>query len=156
MWSSPAASIAPRVPRGHDGVGLAGADGTARGDQARVRLRAHRVGRLLVHADLLGRLDELEALRVEVGGPEEDDVDAVARRLERARDHLAGPAVAAQGVDRYPRHYGAVRRQRLDVAAPVRLAVRADVMRPLRPVADRALVHARRLQAMRRPALVAA
>src|SRR5262245_31606535 len=47
-------------------------------------------------------------------------------------------------------------RQRLDIAAPVRLAVRADVMRPLGAMADRALVHARRLQAMRRPALVAA
>ena len=55
------------VPRGDDGVGLAVADGAARGDEARVGLRPHGVGRLLVHRDLLGRLDELETLGVEAG-----------------------------------------------------------------------------------------
>ena len=95
------------VPRGDDGVGVAGADGAARCDEARVRLRAHRVGRLLVHRDLLGRRDELEALGVEGRRAEEDDVDALARRFERARDHLDRAAVAAQGIDGYPGHYGA-------------------------------------------------
>ena len=58
-----------RVPCGDDRVGFAGADGSDSGDEARVRLRAHRVRRLLVHLDHVARLDELEALRVEVCGP---------------------------------------------------------------------------------------
>src|SRR5437870_9224397 len=46
--------------------------------------------------------------------------------------------------------------QRLDFAPAVRLAVRADAVRLLRLVADRALVHARRLETMLRTPLVAA
>ena len=46
-------------------------------------------------------------MRLEAQGSVEDDVDAVVRRLERSRDHLGGTAVAAHGVNGYPRHYGA-------------------------------------------------
>ena len=46
--------------------------------------------------------------------------------------------------------------QRLDLAPVVRLAVRADAVRQLRLMADRALVDARRLDPVLRPALVAA
>src|SRR5512133_150773 len=46
--------------------------------------------------------------------------------------------------------------ERLDLAPAVRPAVRADAMRPLRTVALRALVDPRRLEAVRRAALVAA
>src|SRR5262245_14454158 len=46
--------------------------------------------------------------------------------------------------------------ERLDLAAAVRLARRADAVRQLGLVADRALVDARGLQAMRSPPLVAA
>ena len=95
------------VPGGDDRVGLTGADRTTGGDEARVRLRAHRVGRLLVHLDHVAGDDELEALRVDGLRPVEDDVDPVARRLERARDDLDRTPVSPQGVDRYPRHYGA-------------------------------------------------
>ena len=48
------------------------------------------------------------------------------------------------------------RSERLDLAPAVRLARRAHAVRLLRLVADRALVDAGRLQAMRRPPLVAA
>src|SRR6187200_322427 len=47
------------------------------------------------------------------------------------------------------------RAERFDFAAPVRLAGGAHVVRPLRLVADRTLVDAGRLQAMRGPPLVA-
>ncbi len=79
-----------------------------------------------------------------------------------SRDASTAPAITSAGPRSPPRASTAITplrggsRQRLDVTSPVRLAVRADVMRPLRAVADRALVHARRLEAMRRPALVAA
>ena len=58
-----------RVPGGHDCVRITVADGAARDDERAVRLRAHGLDRLLVHLDRVGRLDELEALRVEAGGP---------------------------------------------------------------------------------------
>ena len=95
------------VPGGDDRVGLAGADRTTGGDEARVRLRAHGVGRLLVHLDHVPGDDALEPLRLEALRPVEDDVDPVARRLERARDDLGRSPVSPEGVDRYPRHYGA-------------------------------------------------
>src|SRR6187399_2174630 len=47
------------------------------------------------------------------------------------------------------------RAERLDFAAPIRLAGGAHAVRPLRLVADRTLVDAGRLQAMRGPPLVA-
>ena len=48
----------------------------------------------------LGRVDELEPARVEAGRPEERDLDAVGRSLERAGDDLVRGAIAAQRVDR--------------------------------------------------------
>ena len=73
-------------------------------------------------------------------------------------DDLAGPAVAAHRVDgNRDGHVGLeAGAERLDVAALVRLAVRADAMRPLRLPAGRADVHARRLDAVLGAALVAA
>ena len=54
-----------RVPRGDDRVGVAVGDASDGGDETRVGLRAHRLGRLLRHLDPVGRLDEREAARVE-------------------------------------------------------------------------------------------
>ena len=76
-----------------------------RGDERAVRLRPHRLGRLLVHLDLLRRLDELEALRVEPGGAVEDRLDRIGRRFERAGDDFVRRAVAAKGVDGNPDHF---------------------------------------------------
>ena len=96
-----------RVPGRDDRVGFAGADGSTRCDEARVRLRPHGVRGLLVHRDLLGRRDELEAVGVERRRAEENDVDALARGLERPGDHLDRAAVAAKGIHGYAGHYGA-------------------------------------------------
>ena len=96
--------------------------------------------------------------RVEAGRAEEHGVDPVGGGLERARDDL----VRARGrrPSRRPRRgpsgYGARRAERLDLAALVRLARRADAVRPLRLMAGRADVDARRLDAVLRAALVAA
>ena len=156
MCSSPAASIAPVFPA--ETTASASPAPTAR--QAATRLEsgfARTASAGFSCISITSRRDDaLEALRVEVLRPVEDDVDPVARRLERARDDLGRTPVSPEGVDRYPRPLRRLSRQRLDVAALVRLAVRARVMRALRAMARRALVDARRLEAMRRPALVAA
>ena len=149
-----------RVPGGDDRIRLAVSDRAAREDERAVRLRAHGLDRLLVHRDRLCRLDELEALRVEPLRPVEDRLERVRGGLERARDDLVGPAVAAHGVDGdadgVSHGLRSRRSERLDFAPAVRLARRAHAVGLLRLVADRALVHARRLQAMRGPPLVAA
>jgi hypothetical protein len=46
-------------------------------------------------------------LRVQVRRSVENDVDLVARRLERACDHFGRAPVSSEGIDRYARHYGA-------------------------------------------------
>ena len=79
------------VARGHDGLGLAFADRTAGADERALRLAADRVGRLLVHRDHVGRLDQLEALRVEARRTDDDRDDVVRACVERARDDLLGP-----------------------------------------------------------------
>ena len=88
----------------------------------------------------------------------QDRRQSVGGRLERACDDLRRPAVAPHRVDRDPRHsaLGSVDAERLDLAALVRPAVRARVMRPLRLPAVRADVHLRRLDRVRRAPLVAA
>ena len=125
-------------------------------DERRVRLRAHGLGGLLGHLDRVRRVDELEPARVEPGRPVEDHVDAVGGRLERAGDDLVRGAVPAQRVDRDAGHgVYAGEAERLDLAALVGAAGRADAVGELRRVALRAGVHARRLDRVRRPALVA-
>ena len=69
-----------------------------------LRLRAHGLGRLLVHRDPLGRLDELETAGVEPGRAEEDRLDRVGPRLEGACDDLLRGAVAPHRVDRDAGH----------------------------------------------------
>ena len=97
-------------------------------------------------------------LRVETGRAVEHRNDPVGGSLERSDDDLVRAAVAAHGVDgdpgRSPREAGVI--ERLDVAALVRLAVRADAVRPLRLAAGRADVHARRFDPVLGAALVAA
>ena len=96
-----------RVPGGDDRVRVVFADRAAGGDERAVRLRLHGLRRLLVHADRLGRLDELEALRIEAGRTEQDRLDLFGGRVDRAGDHLFRPAVTPQRVDRDADHYGA-------------------------------------------------
>ena len=66
-------------------------DRAARGDQRAVRLRANRLGGLLVHRDHLLGDDVLEPARVERGRAEEDRDDPVRRGLERAATTSSGP-----------------------------------------------------------------
>ena len=75
-------------------------------DERAVRLRAHGLGRLLVHRDHLLGDDELEPARVERRGAVEHRDDPVRRRLERAGDDLVRAAVAAHGVDGNPDGHG--------------------------------------------------
>ena len=145
-----------RVPGGDDCVRVAVAHGAARGDERAVGLRAHCLDRLLVHLDRVCGLHELEALRVEAGGAEEDRLNR-ARRAPRARPRRSRPGPGRRPWRRPPHErethsfLRSRRAERLDFAAPVRLAGGADTVRPLRLVADRTLVDAGRLQAMRAP-----
>src|SRR5437870_4966988 len=68
----------------------------------------------------------------------------------------SGPAPPAAPQEREFKALRSRSAERLDLAPAVRLAVRADTVRPLRLVADRAEVHARRFEPVRGPALVAA
>src|SRR5439155_12492209 len=100
---------------------------------------------------------QLETARLEGRIAEQDDLEPVAVRVERARDDLAGPPIAPHRVDRDTDHaLGRVEAERLDLATLVRAAVQADVVRPLRLPALRADVDAGRADRMRRAALVAA
>ena len=99
-WIRPAASIAPVLPAETTASALAVGDRPTRRDERRVRLRPHRLGRLLVHLDHVGRLDELEPAGLEPGRSEEDRRQAVGRGEQRAGDDLVRRAIAAHGVDR--------------------------------------------------------
>ena len=57
----------------------------------------------VVHLDHVGRFDELQAVRVDPGRAEEDDLDPFRCSLERARDDLVRRPVASHRVDRYAR-----------------------------------------------------
>ena len=154
----PAASIAPVLPADTTASALAVGDRAHRRDEARVRLRAHRLGRLVGHLDHLGRLDERQPVRLEARRPVEDDVDPGGGGVERAEDHLAGRVVSTERVDRDAGHGASLRSleaERLDFAALVRAAGRADAVRALRRPALRAHVDARRLDGVRGAALVA-
>jgi hypothetical protein len=78
--------------------------------EGRIRARPHRARRILVHADHVGRAEDLDAggrgaagkmWGDRVGATDEQDVDvALLGRTERARDDLARRAVASHRVDR--------------------------------------------------------
>ena len=104
------------------------------GDERAVRLRADGLGGLLVHLDHVGRLEQLEPVRLESGRPKSTGTIASVRRLEGTGNDLGRAAIAAHRVDRDADHrgYGRVDAERLDVAALVRAAGRADVVRALR------------------------
>ena len=82
--------------------GASGGNCPARGDQRAVRLRAHRLGGLLLHRHHLGGHDVLESVRVQRARPEHDRHDPVARGLERTGDDLLRAPVAAHRVDGNP------------------------------------------------------
>ena len=66
------------------------------------------------------------------GGPIEDDVDPLGSGVERAEDHLAGRVVSTERVDRDAGHagtLGSLEAERLDLAALVGAAGRADAVR---------------------------
>ena len=121
------------VARGDRRVGAPVGDGANAGDEARVRLGAHRLGRLVRHLDHLGRLDERQAASVETGGAEERHVDSVRCGRERTEDHLVGRVVATESVDGDAGHgLRDVEAKRFDFTAPVGAAGRADAVRALR------------------------
>ena len=122
-------------------------DGPAGEEERALALLAHGVGGLLVHRDDLVGVDDLEAAgeRLEHVARAEEDGDDVGRGARRARRRRSPPAP-----DRRPSRrrrpgssassaYGSGRPERLDLAAPVGAAGRADVVRPLRLMALRAL-----------------
>ena len=91
---------------------------------------------------------------------EDDGLDAVSACSERALDHRRGTTIAAHRVDGYPGHgietLRSVDAERLDLAALVCAAGRADAVRALRLAARRADVDLRRADLVRRTPLVAA
>ena len=86
------------VPRRDDGVGFSVADRAHGAHERGVRLAADDLGGLVVHLDDLARDDVLEAVRVELGGAEDDGLDALLRCGERAGDDLVRGTVAPEGV----------------------------------------------------------
>ena len=92
------------VPRGDDRVRPTLRDEAAGDDERALRLRTDRLGGLLVHADRVASLHELEPTRGEVRRPHEDGLDRVGPGEPRAFDDLRRAAIAAHGV------YGDARR----------------------------------------------
>src|SRR4051794_26443017 len=128
--------------------------------------------------ELHDQLDQIERVRIEIflerrflGDLVLVDAELFAQHLSdplvdflARRCHVTSLAVSFSGTRDANSGCGAVARccdlrcggrQRFDVAAAVGLAVRADVVRPLRLVAHGALVDARRLETVRRAAAVA-
>ena len=110
------------------------------------------------HPDHIGRLDVLEPGRVERSRAEQDRLQRRRRCFERAGDDIVGAAIAAHRVDGDANHgrLRSVDAERLDLAA------RDSVLQfgqtwcgPRRLATVRAGVHARRLDAVLRTALVA-
>ena len=122
---------------------------TGREERA-VPLVAGGVGRLLVHSDDLRRIHDLEIRRErleQVPRPEQHRLDLVRQRLARARDDLVRRVISAHRIDGDSDTHASLawfrlgrgRLERLDLAAPIGSAGRADVMRALGLVAMRAL-----------------
>ena len=153
------------VPGSDDRVGFALVHRAAGEEERALALLADGVRGLLVHGhDLLG-VDDLEAAgeRLEhVPRAEEDGGHVGGSGGACARDDLLRRPIAAHGVDGDPngRHpvteLGSGRPERLDLATAIGAAGRADVMRPLRLVALRALDERGNRRLVRRPALVSA
>jgi hypothetical protein len=106
-------------------------------------------------------MDDLQSLRQrfeELATAKEDGLDAFGCRSDRARDDLLRSSIAAHRVDRDPDLHAlrGWRFERLDFTTSVGAAGRADVMRPLWPMALRALDDCRRRELVRRAPLVAA
>ena len=148
-----------RVPRGDDDVGVPVGDRpTARTSDESGFARTASTGWSSI-AIALRRLDEWQAVRLEPGRAEEDrrDIRRTRPRPHRRRSRRERGLPLA----RRPRPgscAGRLRRldaERLDLPAPVRLAVRADAVRALRLPAVRADLHARRRDPVLRAALVA-
>ena len=88
------------VPRRDDRIRLSVADRADGAHERRVRLPPHGLGGLLAHADHLGAGDELEALVIEAGGPEEHGRKRLGRGGNGTGHDLVRCVVAAEGVDR--------------------------------------------------------
>ena len=99
-----------------------------------------------------------KAMRVEVGRAEDDGLDALIRRGDGACDDLVRGMVAPEGVHGDPAAHclRCGSSERLNVAAPVRLARGAGVMGARRGAAVRAHVDGRHGDAVLSAALVAA
>ena len=140
------------VPGRDDRVRLAVADGADRADERRVGLAAHGLRRLVVHLDRLGRVTTSSSpWASRPAGPKMIGDGSSADAAATAPATISsGRTVATEGVDGRPGSmaasvaYGAPGvRERLDVAAAVRLAGRAHVVRPRRRPAVRADVRTR-------------
>ena len=158
MCRSDAASIAPVFPA--ETTASASPFATARTARTSDESGFERTDfdRVVVHVDRLGRLDELETVRVEGRRAEENRLDVGRGCVGRAGDDLVGRAITTESVDGNADHARRLRRveaERLDVPALVRLAVRADAMHPLRLLAGRADLHVRGGERVLRAALVA-
>ena len=99
-----------RVAGGDHRAGLAVAHGLGGADEGGILLATHPLSRIVVHADDLGRLDQVEAEAgvgigaVEVGRPDEQDRRTGIGGEERAGDDRTRCVVAAHGVDRDGEH----------------------------------------------------
>ena len=150
MWKSPPRA-APVFPADTTASASPVADGSAGGDERAVRLRADRFDGLLVHRDRIRRLDELQPVRLEVGRPVDHGLDLPRRGLE-------APATISSGA-RSPPMASTATRTGSQATEPesgaARLRARGRSCSSGRrgagawAVADRALVHARRFEAMR-------
>ena len=106
------------------------------------------------------RLDELQPERVDACWSEEDGLDLARRRRRGPSDDLLRRPVASEGVDRDANGHPPVLLrsldpERLDLAALVRLAVRAHAVRELRLPAGRTDLDARDGDPVLRATLVA-
>ena len=96
------------VPCRENGVRTSLGNGDVRGDERGARLGPDGLRGLLVHLDHVGRLDQLETVRVDPGRAEEDDLDPFGGGFQCARDDLVRRPVASHRVDRYAgQGYGA-------------------------------------------------
>ena len=99
----------PQQRRGHGRTRVPGRDHRARpavahrlsgAHQRRVLLPTDAVGRVVVHCDHLGRLDQVEVTAtLEAGAADENNRNTEGRSLQSAGDDLTRSLVAAHGVD---------------------------------------------------------
>ena len=158
-WSSPAASIAPVFPAETTASAPPVGDGAARPRRASESgfARTASAG-FSCHLDHARAPRRARARRVSSpAGPKRTASIPSAAASSAPATISSGarsPPIASTAIAALTR-YGARSAERLDLAALVRLAGRADVVRPLRRLAVRADVHARRLDPVLRAPLVA-